>query len=257
MRWLLVLLLTLLPASLIAQSDSVAVASDEDKGMLASFIEDSLSGAGRQVEIIGLRGAISSEATLKELRVSDDEGVWLAMSGVTLNWNRLAVLAGSFDVNQLKADKIVLSRVPQVEPDPAAPKAEATPFSLPELPVSINIADLSATQIELGEAVLGEPLTLSLQAKLILSGGEGETLLNATRVDGPSGHFLIDAAYSNESRNLRLDLNASEASGGIVPTLLGIPGEPAIKLTALGAGPIDDFVADIRLASDGQDRLTV
>lgn len=255
MRWFFVLLVVFLPLSLFAQSDTTPEASDEDKGMLASFIEESLSGAGRKVEIIGLRGAISSEATLRELRISDDTGVWLTLTGVTLNWNRLAVLAGNFDVNQLKADKIVLTRIPETVPDPEAPKAEATPFALPELPVSINIADLSATQIELGEAVLGESLSLSLQAKLILWGGEGETLLNATRIDGPSGHFLIDAAYSNTSRQLRLDLNASEAPGGIVTTLLGIPGEPAIKLTALGAGPIDDFTADIRLASDGQDRL--
>lgn len=256
MRWFIVLLFALLPLSLLAQSDTAPEASEEDKGMLASFIEDSLSGAGRKVEVIGLRGAISSEATLRELRISDDEGVWLSLSGVTLNWNRLAVLAGNFDVNALKADKIVLTRIPETTPDPEAPKAEASPFALPELPVSINIADLSATQIELGESVLGQPLALSLQARLILSGGEGEALLNATRIDGPAGHFLIDAAYSNTSRELRLDLNASEASGGIIATLAGIPGQPAIELTALGAGPIDDFTADIRLASDGEDRLT-
>jgi len=255
MRWLAVLIIALMPLSLLAKSGDVPEASEEDKGMLANFIEDSLSGAGRKVEIIGLRGAISSEATLQELRISDDDGVWLTLSGVTLNWNRLAVLAGNFDVNQLKADAIALHRIPKTTPAPQAPKAEATPFSLPELPVSINIADLAATRIDIGEAVLGEPLALSLQAKLILSGGEGEALLNATRLDGPSGHFLVDAAYSNASRELRLDLNASEAAGGIVATLAGIPGEPAIKMTTLGAGPIDDFAADIRLSSAGQDRL--
>ncbi|MGR3635539.1 MAG: translocation/assembly module TamB domain-containing protein [Shimia sp.] len=257
MRWIVLLLLALLPISLMAQTATEAPeASEEDKGRLATFIEDQLSGAGREVEVIGLRGALSSQATLQELRISDDTGIWLTMSGVTLNWNRLAVLAGNFDVNQLKADKIVLTRIPTTTADPEAPKAEATPFALPELPVSINVADLSATRIELGEAVLGEALTLSLQARLILAGGDGGVLLNATRLDGASGHFLIDAAYSNTTRDLRLDLNASEASGGIVTTLAGIPGAPAIELTTLGAGPIDDFTADIRLASDGQDRLT-
>ncbi|TCL01423.1 autotransporter secretion inner membrane protein TamB [Shimia isoporae] len=256
MRWLAVLILALMPLQLFAQSsEETPEASEEDKGMLANFIEESLSGAGRKVEVIGLRGAISSEASLRELRISDDEGVWLSLSGVTLNWNRLAVLAGNFDVNQLKADRIVLTRVPKTTPQPDAPKAEATPFSLPELPVSINIQDLTATQIDLGEAVLGEALSLSLQARLILSGGDGEALLNATRVDGPASHFLVDVGYSNASRQLRLDLNASEAQGGIITTLAGIPGEPSIALTMLGAGPLDDFTADIKLSSDGQDRL--
>ncbi|MGR3711966.1 MAG: translocation/assembly module TamB domain-containing protein [Shimia sp.] len=256
MRWLMVLLLALMPLTALAQSDAPQPeASEEDKGMLAGFIESSLSGAGRTVEVIGLRGAISSEASLQELRISDDEGLWLSLTDVSLNWNRLAVLRGDFEVNHLRAEKIVLARLPKTTPDPSAPKAQATPFSLPELPVSIDIADLTANRIEIGETVLGEAFALSLQARLVLADGTGDALFNAARLDGPQGIFLIDAAYANATRDLRLDLRVSEDQQGLISTLAKLPGEPTIAFTVQGEGPIDDFTADIRLATNGEDRV--
>ncbi|HEX9857751.1 MAG TPA: translocation/assembly module TamB domain-containing protein, partial [Paracoccaceae bacterium] len=43
--------------------------------------------------------------------------------------------------------------------------------------------------------------------------------------------------------------------GGIAARLLGLPGAPAVELTVQGEGPISDYTAEVRLASDGAERL--
>ncbi len=256
MRRLATILFCLIwPLSLLAQeAETQAEASDEDKGMLTEFLENALSGDGRTVEVIGLRGAISSNATVAEIRMSDADGRWLTMKGLTLNWNRLAVLRGNINVNELSAKEIILARAPAPNPS-APPSAEATPFSLPELPVSINIQSLKAERITLGESFLGEELNLSLSARLILQDGSGETLLSAARLDGPAARFALDGAFSNEARNLRVDLRVHEDAGGLLVSKANIPGAPPMALTVLGEGPLEDFVADILLTSDGAQRL--
>ncbi|SMP08113.1 translocation/assembly module TamB domain-containing protein [Shimia sagamensis] len=254
MRYLALLLCLIWPLTLAAQEAEQPEASDEDKGMLTNFLEDALSGDGRTVEVIGLKGAISSNATVEEIRMSDADGAWLTMRGMTLNWNRLAVLRGNININELSASEIILTRAPAPNPS-APPTAEATPFSLPELPVSINIQSLKADRITLGESFLGEELNLSLTARLILEGGNGEALLSAARLDGPAARFALDGAYSNETRNLRVDLQVHEDAGGLLVTKAKIPGEPPMALTVLGDGSLDDFIADILLTSDGEQRL--
>ena len=41
----------------------------------------------------------------------------------------------------------------------------------------------------------------------------------------------------------------------MIARMIGIPGTPATDLTVQGSGPVDDFTAQLRLATDGQDRL--
>ncbi|MBO9473925.1 translocation/assembly module TamB domain-containing protein [Shimia sp. R10_1] len=251
MRWLALILFCFLPFAAFAQDNEDA--SDEDKGMLTRFLEDSLSGAGREVEVIGLRGAISSTATIEELRISDVDGPWLSLKGLSLDWNRLAVLRGNVNVNELSAAEINLARIPKTDPSPTT--AETKPFALPELPVSINIKSLKADRISLGAPILGEAVDFSLNARLILESGAGEVLLSATRMGGPAGQFSVDGAYANETGMLRLDLQAAEDPGGLVATLAQLPDAPALGLTVLGEGPLSDFTADLRLTSDGEERL--
>ncbi len=90
----------------------------------------------------------------------------------------------------------------------------------------------------------------------LLSGGEGGATLSLERTDdGPAGKAVLNVSYANETRELILDLDATEAAGGIATTLIGLPGAPALNLKIAGTGPIDDYTADVKLATDGVDRL--
>lgn len=246
-RVLIVLFLILVTGAAGAEAD--------DRSRLVRFLEDVLSdGAARQVRIEGFAGALSSTATLERLTIADAAGVWLTVEGAELTWRRAGLLAGEVDITRLAADRIHLARLPEADAAPATP--EATPFILPDLPVSIRIAALEAARIELGAPVLGFEVAASAAGGLSLAGGQGSATLDLIRRDGPEGVFALAAAYANDTRRLELDLELREDPGGIAAAALGIPGAPAIDLTVAGRGPVENFTATLALATDGVPRVT-
>jgi translocation and assembly module TamB len=238
--------------SCLAMLPFAALADDRD--YLTAYLEDSLSGAGRKVVVTGFQGALSSQASLTQLTIADDAGVWLTLKDVSLDWSRSSLLSGAVVVNDLTAGEIVLDRLPVAGPSETV--AEAGTFALPELPVSIEIGQIAAKHIVLGPSVLGSPIEATLEASLSMANGQGKAQLSLQRTDaGPAGKVELTAEYANADQMLTIDLAADEAADGIAATKLGLPGSPAAALVVKGAGPVSDFVADVALTTDGVDRL--
>jgi translocation and assembly module TamB len=231
-----------------------ASSDDEQGSLLEQLIEDQLSGVGRVVQITGFRGALSGAATLDSLTIADDAGVWITLNEAELDWNRAALFSGRIEVAKLTAGEILLPRIPASD-DTEAPKPEASGFQLPDLPVSIQIDEISADKVALGSSVLGEEVELSTDGALSLIGGEGTATLEILRLDQP-GAAMLDVAYSNSTGVLALDLSLQEEAGGLLSTLAGLPGAPSVDFTIAGTAPVGNYAADIRLATDGADRLT-
>lgn len=234
---------------------SLAVAQEDDRGWLTNLLEESLGGEGRTVLITGFRGALSSEATIDRITIADPDGIWLTMQDLVLQWNRSALLRGRIDIDRLAAGSIELARLP-VAPERTLPAAEATPFSLPELPVAIEIRALEAEEIRVGAPVLGEDIALTLAASAVLVDGSGTAQLTATRRDGKRGVFEIDASYARDTEALGLQINLDEGADGIAARLIDLPGRPSIALSVDGQGTLDDFDTEISLSSDGEERLS-
>jgi translocation and assembly module TamB len=248
MRFWMALLLVLLPAT--AFADAAA-----DKDFITNWLEKNLSGAGRTITIDGFQGALSSQASLTTLTIADDKGVWLTLKDVTLDWSRAALLSGKIAVNELSAAEIDLDRLPSTQAS-TVPSAEAKPWALPDLPVSIAIKSILAKKIILGPTVLGQPVEATLTADANLANGEGTLHLGLERTGtGPQGKVTLSSSFANATQVLALSLDASEGAGGIVGTLLHVPGTPAASLTIEGKGPLSDFGAEVNLSTDGQTRL--
>lgn len=241
----------LAPISGVAQETA---AERADRGTITAFLEDNLSGAGRQVIIRDFQGALSSRATASQMTIADDQGVWLTLNDIVLDWNRSALLVGEVSVNELTVGEVILARNPGG--DLAAPAPEAGGFALPELPVSVRVAKIAAARVVVGQPVIGQAFEGTVEAALQLAGGDGEAKLKVQRNDdGPSADIALDARYTAADRTLSLDLSAVEEAGGIAATLLNLPGTPSVDLRIIGAGPVDDFAAEMTLKSAGQDRL--
>ncbi|WP_341211626.1 translocation/assembly module TamB domain-containing protein [uncultured Limimaricola sp.] len=239
---------TIAPTMLPAQEQA-----ERDRGFLTGLIEDNLSGAGREVIITGFQGALSSTASIDVMTIADEEGVWLRAENLVLDWNRSALLRGRLEVEELSAELIELTRPPMA--DPEAPAAEASPFSLPELPVSIRLDELAIDRLVLGEAFLDEEVALTLQGSARLAEGEGEAQLLAERLGDRTGRFEISGSYANDSRLLDLTLALDEAENGLIARILGLPGRPSVALNVEGTGPIDNFDAAITLDTNNQRRI--
>lgn len=234
-----------------------ARANEEDVGFLARTLQSYLSDAGREVRIIGFQGALSSRATIRSLTIADDEGVWITLTGLVLDWDRSALFSRRIDINELTAERIEIARIPGgAEAGTDLPSPTARPaFSLPELPVSIRVGTVRAERIVLGAPILGEPAEVRLEGTAQLEGGEGTTRFEARRVDGAEGHFIIAGGFNNLSRQLELQIELAEGPDGIAANLLGIPGRPSVELVARGSDPIQSFRADLSLSTDGQQRV--
>ncbi|SHI58604.1 translocation/assembly module TamB domain-containing protein [Wenxinia saemankumensis] len=251
-RFLLLCLIWILPGLALAQDTAQ---EDRDRGFLQGLIEDNLSSTARDVRIEGFRGALSSEATVDLLTIADSEGVWLRAEGLVLDWDRSALLRRRLEVEELSAQSIEVIRPPIPEATLDLPEAEATPFSLPNLPLSIRVGDFRIDELTLGEAFLGEALTLVIEGEAALADGEGSATLTAERTDG-RGRFELSGAYSNETEVLDLTLDVQEEADGLVANAIGLPGRPSVELTLQGTGPISDYTADLTLATDGEERVT-
>ena len=273
-RILLALWLTLLPALALAQETpappaqpgaeatqdiagaaaEISAEVEDDRGFLTRFLERNLSSAGRSVVIEGFQGALSSRATFTRLAISDPEGTWLEIRNGAIQWNRSALFGRRIEIQELSAEEILLPRLPAGESRTATP--EISDFQLPTLPVAVNIANIAAARVQIGEPVIGEAAVVSVNGSMQLGGGEGQSKLAIERVDGKRGTFALDAAFSNETRNLKLDLTLDEAEGGLFANLVKLHDRPAVQAEIHGEGPLSDFAADIHLATAGQPRVT-
>ncbi|WP_120501138.1 translocation/assembly module TamB domain-containing protein [Roseovarius sp. EL26] len=229
--------------------------ASDDSSFLEGLIESSLSGASRDVVIKGFQGALSSNATLDEMTISDADGVWLTLRDASLVWTRSALLRGRLKVDELTASELIITRLPDSSEAPSTEDTVAQPFALPELPVSVNVGNINISQVKLDESILGEEVDLTVLGNLILEGGNGSALLDISRQPKNRGHLRLDSSYSNESRELKINLDLEEDAEGIGSKLLKVPGEPPLSLKVIADAPLSDFSADIVMATEGETRL--
>ncbi|MBP0481183.1 translocation/assembly module TamB domain-containing protein [Sagittula salina] len=246
MRWLMLCLTLLWPLTAAAQED--------DRGFIQGLLEDALSNDNMTVRLEGFQGALSSRATVDRITIADPQGVWLTAEDVGLQWDRSGLLRGRVDISEISMKSLDLPRLPQAPAQAPTPEAKSS-FALPDLPVALVLEELRLDKVTLGEAVMGEAAVLTVTGSAALAGGEGEAKLQIERQD-KGGTIALDGRYSNATRVLGLDLTVAEPENGLVVNALGVPGLPSMQLTLKGEAPVDDFEAQMALATDGQERLS-
>lgn len=249
MRRFLAILLCLWAVQVSAQS------TEDDRDFITGLIEDSISSEDLTVRLENFQGALSAQATADAITLADKDGIWLRVDGLTFSWDRSALLSGRVEVETLKADRIELIRMPPSQGSDMA-SAEATPFTLPELPVAIDIAEVTAREIVLTEALLGEPVTARFDGSLHLEGGSASAQILLERTDSKTGRFDVDLSYVDDTRQLAIFLAAEEGANGIAARLLNLPDRPALRLDITGDALLDDFIGNIALATNGVDRVS-
>ncbi|TVR11784.1 MAG: hypothetical protein EA385_00755 [Salinarimonadaceae bacterium] len=218
--------------------------AQDDQSALAGLISRLLSTPTTRVSIGGVQGALSSNAVITNITISDDDGVWLALDRAELSWSRTALFVGRLQVNALNLGRLEYMRPAQTPPAEQAAVDSAPLF--PELPVEVRVDEFT-----LGELVLGAPV-LGVEARFSASGAarigdpsEGLTLtFAAERLDSP-GEVSIDMSYAPGSNRLSVDFGYDEPAGGIAARLLELPGLPPVSLTLAGDDPLDDFTATL------------
>lgn len=217
--------------------------AQEDQSYLASLISRALSTPASQVSIGAVEGALSSDATVRNIVISDRDGVWLRLDRARLVWRRTALLLKRLEIDTLEIGHLEILRRPLPAEEPIA--GEDQPL-LPELPVKVEVKAFALEELSLGETVIGSALRAGANGRLSLGApSEGLALrLDARRLDA-GGLFNAQLDYVPLTNALDLVVALDEPSGGVLSKLAGLPNEPPVKLDINGKGTLDDFRADL------------
>src|SRR3954453_24043394 len=146
---LLAFALTILGLAVVAP---VGPAADEDRGVLASLISRALSTPTTRVAIGRIDGALSSDAVIHDIEISDRDGVWLKLDRARIVWRRLPRVRRRLEIDALEGNPLEINRTPV----PAETRVVGEDESLlPELPVKVEIKRFNLAELNVGQAMLG------------------------------------------------------------------------------------------------------
>lgn len=220
--------------------------AQSERGVLADLISKALSTDGSQVSIGAVDGALSSDATIRDIVISDRDGPWLKLDRARLIWTRTALLMRRLEVNRLEIGKLEILRRPVPNLAAAAAQADAGPL-LPELPLKVIVEAFQLGELALGPTVIGAPARISAEGAARLGPpNEGLDLRLAGRRLDMGGSLDVDLRFVPENGRLRLGLKLDEPAGGLISTIADLPNRPPVKLDVNGDGPLDAFRATLR-----------
>jgi len=219
---------------------------------LSDIISRTLSTANNRVTIGSVEGALSSNAIIRDLTISDRDGVWLRLDRARLVWNRSALLSRKLSVETLELDNLDVYRRP-VATGEAQPPEESRGNILPDLPVKIVVRNFKLNEARLGEPVLGQEARLSVNGSAELGDpSEGLQLYLALKRLDAAGHVGINLSFVPDTQALALDLEHDEPAGGLAARLLRLPNLPPIHFEVKGRGVLDDFKATMAYTAGEQ-----
>ncbi|WP_444543589.1 translocation/assembly module TamB domain-containing protein [Methylobacterium dankookense] len=217
-------------------------ADEAEKSVLGGILSKALSTPASRVSIGAVDGALSSDATIRDVAISDRDGVWLRLDRARIVWRRLALLSGRLEVDSLEVGRIEVLRRPV--PAAAQPVEEPDGTLLPDLPVKVEVKAFRLDALDLGEAIAGQAARLTASGRVKLGNpAEGLDLdLGVRRLDA-GGQFAARLLFVPKGERLEVKTTLTEPAGGLLSKGLSVPGEPPITLDLDGRGTLDAWNA--------------
>jgi translocation and assembly module TamB len=252
-------LVSVLAIGLLAVLISLLSRSEDGKGFLASLLSRALSTPTAQVAIGEVEGVLSSNAVVRNVTISDRDGVWLQLDQVKLTWRRSALLMGRLEVDRLEVGTLTIRRRPLPPDQPVSSAGEpilpSLPLQvnirdmLPALPLQVDIKDFSLRELALDAPVIGVAARLAGTGAASLGNiSEGLNLrFDVRRLDG-DGALTARLGLWPQTERLEFSLSVHEPKNGILANALNIPDRPPVSFDLVGSGTLDAFSA--RLAFD-------
>ena len=164
------------------------------RNWIAERLAAALSSPGAPATVSGLEGSVPGDLRVAEISLSDAQGVYLTIHDATLKVALGELLHRRLHVERLAAREIVLRHVPQGD----GKSSGSGPLSMPQLSVAIRLDALKIESLRLAEAVLGEPVAVSISGSGGLERGKADADLAVERIDGQPGRAAFRLALGGE-----------------------------------------------------------
>lgn len=218
---------------------------------LADQISSRVSTPDMQLRIDGVHGLLAGQLRIDRVTVADTKGIFAEVEDIAVDWSPWSLLTAEFDAERIAAAKVRLERRPvqTIDSEPS----DST-FSLP---VGIEIARLDLPSLSLGKSVRGRRAEIALSGSAEGAADRLALALDARQTNNAGARAVADLAYAVNARTLKLSLDVSEPSGGLIATMLKLPDNPALDISVTGDGPLDAWAGKIRARLDGVERLAL
>src|SRR6185437_12210317 len=186
------------------------------KAWLAQRLAVALSGPSGSATITGIEGVVPFDMPVAKIELADAQGPRLTIEDAVLSVAPADLLARRLHIRELGARLIRVDHASQ-----ASSSSTIDPATLLHPPLAVTLERLHVDRLELGPALLGEPVALTLAASGRMGGGSAAADLDIHRIDGASGAARLHLALSGEPLRLALAGEVTEPSGRLLATLLG------------------------------------
>jgi translocation and assembly module TamB len=232
-----------------------ASSEGDQKGILASVIEKVLSSPSMTVSVGAVDGALSSDAVIRDVVISDPQGPWLRLDRARLVWSRAALFTGRLLIDTLEIGHLEILRKPlpsseAEKPAEASADSSSGGFSAPSLPIKVVVGAFSLAELDLGEGVIGVAAKLGAQGHATLGRpSDGlDLVFDLKRQDAP-GAVGLQLAFDPKSTALKLGVQAHEPAGGLIAHAVNLDGLPPVDLDLKGEGPLDAFQSQLSFSA--------
>src|SRR4029453_13789876 len=193
------------------------------------FIVDRLAkletASGLRIQIGRIDGSIFGVSQLRNVRISDTQGVFLTSPNIKLDWTPGAWLNNKLHVDPLTAERVSLIRLPKTRP--STKKGPILPS------FDIHIGELRIDRLDIGPAVGGQSRSGSVRGKADVRSGRALVELAALINNGGDRiAFRLDAEPDRD--NFDIDARVISPANGLIPALAGI--RRPINLSIAGDG---------------------
>lgn len=187
---------------------------------------------GLRIGIGAIDGSLYSAMTVREITLSDAQGVFASVPETGVDWRPFAILFGHVDIDSVRVETAILSRMPEL--------AETAPSDEPLLPeYTIDVEEFAFNRIVIEEPVAGSQRIASAAGKARIDDRRAEVSLKAQSVPSKPGAASGDAlrmvlAAVPEEDRLDLELDLLAPADGVLAAIAGLQGPLEAKLEGQG-----------------------
>ncbi|WP_308517307.1 translocation/assembly module TamB domain-containing protein [Sphingomonas flavescens] len=181
--------------------------------------------SGLKIRIGRIDGSIFGKSQLRNVTVSDGQGVFLVSPNIKLDWAPAAWLNNRLSIDSLTAERVALIRAPKLKP--STKKGPILPG------FDIRIGELRIDRLDIGPQVGGKSRSGSLHGKADIRSGRALVELQAL-IRGGGDRIALRLDAEPDRNKFDVGARVIAPADGLVPALIGT--KRSINLSVGGNG---------------------
>lgn len=218
-----------------------------------AFVKDQIEAIefenGLKIGLGAIDGSLLGAMTLRDVTLSDPQGVFAATPALEVDWHPFALADGRIDIDRAVAASATFKRIPEF--------AETASSDAPLFPdYAIDIGELAIERLVIEAPVTGAPRIARLSGSALIEDARAQVTLDANSVAsddlaaaGDALALTLDAVP--DDNRLSLTVRLSAPADGVISALA--PWTGAMEATLEGKGDWARWDGRLDASLDGQD----